>query len=159
MPQPDSTISTNTRSRRPSRWLCGVLLVFMSLSGFIWWRVTQLNELEQQFVGHWTTTEQYEDGSTCTRTWQLRKDRSLHYRNQYHWVATQGRPARNQTEEGVMSWSIREGRLLVNPNHPTPEQLKVLWMLTRWRAQNAINGVSETWFKALFGGISDCLTA
>ncbi len=58
-----------------------------------------------------------------------------------------------------MSWSIREGRLLVNPNHPTPEQLKVLWMLTRWRAQNAINGVSETWFKALFEGISDCLTA
>ena len=130
----------------------------MSLSGFMWWRVTRLNELEQLFVGQWTTTGS-DDSGTCTRTWQVRKDRSLHYRNQHHGVATQGRPARNQTEEGVMSWSIREGRLLVNPNHPTPEQLKVLWMLTRWRAQNAINGVSETWFKALFGGISDCLTA
>ena len=42
-----------------------------------------------------------------------------------------------------MSWSIREGRLLLNPNHPTPKRLKVLWMLTRWRVQNAVHGVSE----------------
>ena len=39
-----------------------------------------------------------------------------------------------------MNWSIRGGRLMVTPVHPIPKRLNVLWMLTRWRVQNAIYG-------------------
>lgn len=124
------------------RWGAFVLLLVVGIGSIVWWRVTRLSELEQWFVGQWTTTEQYDDGSTCTRTWQLRKDRSLDYCNQYSWVAALGRPARIEESHGVVSWSIRDGRLLLNPNHSASKRMQVLWMLTRWRVRNAINGVS-----------------
>ncbi len=130
-----------TQGRRNIWWLC-TLLLLAALGGLIAWRGNRLSTLEQQFVGQWTTTELYEDGSTCTRTWQLRSDRSLHYHNLYHWGAAPRRAANVEEREGVMTWSIREGRLLLNPNYPAPKRLQVLWQLTRWRVRNAIQGVS-----------------
>ncbi len=141
MSQPDATTPAVFKGRRRFGWLC-LLLLLPTVAGLVWWRVNRLSELEQQFVGQWTTTERYDDGSTCTRTWQVRSDRSLHYRNQYHWVAALGKPARAKNSHGVMTWSIRDGRLLVNPNHSASKRIQVLWRLTRWRVQNAIQGVS-----------------
>lgn len=116
------------------------LLLLVGVSCGFWWRTTQLNEMERQFVGQWTTTEKYEDGSTVTRNWELRSDRTSHFRNQYHWTTAPGRRARNEHSGGEMNWSIRGGRLMVTPVHPIPKRLNVLWMLTRWRVQNAIYG-------------------
>ena len=131
-----------TRSPQPSRrWVLGMLLVAPIGYGVALW-LSQLSPIERQFLGSWTTTEQFDGGSTCTRTWQVRSDRSLHYHNQYHWIAAQGRPARNEESHGVMNWSIRDGRLLLNPIHPAAKRLQVLWILTRWRVRNAMQGVS-----------------
>ena len=134
------TTPTVTQGGRRIWWLCALLLL-AALGGLTAWWVNQLNELEQWFVGQWTTTELYEDGSTSTRTWQVRSDRSLQFHNLYHWVAAPGRAANIKVKEGVMNWSIREGRLLLNPIHPAPKRLQVLWQLTRWRVRNAIQGV------------------
>ena len=101
--------------------------------------MSRLSPLERQFVGHWTTIEKFEDGSTVTHTWELQRNRTVHIHNQYHWIAAPGRPAGIEEEHAEMTWSIRSGRLLLNPIHPTPKRLNVLWMLTRWRVQNAIN--------------------
>lgn len=124
------------------RWGILALLLVVGIGSIVWWRLTRLNELEQWFVGQWTTSESFEDGSTCTRTWQVRSDRSLHFRNQYHLVASLGKPASNEEDYGVMSWSIRDGRLLLNPNHSASKRMQVLWILTRWRVRNAMQGVS-----------------
>ncbi len=135
------TTPTVTQGGRRIWWLCALLLL-AALGGLTAWRGNRLSTLEQQFVGQWTTTELYEDGSTCTRTWQLRSDRSLHYHNLYHWVAAPGRAANTEEMKGVMNWSIRDGRLLLNPIHPTAKRLRVLWILARWRVRNAMQGVS-----------------
>ena len=140
--QPAATTPTAFTGRRRSRWLYALLLLVVGIGSVVWWRVTRLNNLEQQFVGHWTTSETFDDGSTCTRTWRVRSDRSLHFRNEYHWVPSTRKPARAEKSQGAMSWSIRDGRLLVNPNHSASKRIKVLWILTRWRVRNAMQGVS-----------------
>lgn len=136
---PDSTPPIDAKSRR-RLWLLYGLLFLTTAGGVVGWWMTQLNELERQFLGQWTTMEEYDDGSTVTRTWELRRDRTVHIHNQYHWIAALGRPAWIEEAHAEMTLSIRGGRLLFNPIHPTPKRLNVLWKLTCGRVRNAFNG-------------------
>ncbi len=105
---PDSTTTVPARRHR-RRCLVAWLLVAALGYGVASW-MAQLTPFERQFVGQWTTTETYPDGSTCFRRLTLHSNHTGHIHTSAHWVGRVG-VAPNQEYGTNLSWAIREGRL------------------------------------------------
>lgn len=124
------------------RFLLIAVTLLGAASGYWWWW-NRLTADERLLVGRWVCHEAYPDGSTCERTWDVTPDRTARFHNQYHFVATAERAARDEVMEGKLFWSYRGGRLVVVLEHPPLEQVQVFaWMAER-EIQNLIQGKQE----------------
>ena len=108
-PQPVSSAPALRSGYRRGWWIIGLLVLAGLGYGVSSW-MTRLSPFERQFVGEWTTTETYPDGSTCTKRLTLRSNRTGHIHTSAHWVASRG-VAPNQEYDTDLSWAIRDGRL------------------------------------------------
>jgi hypothetical protein len=122
------------------------LLMTVALTGTgvgYWWWQGRLTAEEQQLVGRWVCYEKYDDGSSCIRTWNIGPDHQAKFQNQYHFAATAERAARDEVMEGTLFWSYRRGQLVVVPEHPPLEKVRVLAWMTERRIRNLMQGKQE----------------
>ncbi len=136
MSQPDATTPAIPKGRRRSRWLCAMLLL-ATIAGLFWWRVTRLNDLEQQFVGQWTKTEQHPDGSTLIQHLTLRRHRTAHLHTSAFWAASRGMPQK-QEYNSDLSWAIVDGQLQFDTRSLASGDLRGNLTRTLHRARNRV---------------------
>ena len=109
---PSSIANTCSRLRGGLRRRWVIVLIGVAVLGYgvsSW--MAQLTPFERQFVGEWTTTETYPDGSTCFRRLTLRSNHTGHIHQLRNQLAAPGVPARKQEWDTNLSWAIREDRL------------------------------------------------
>lgn len=121
--------------------LIALALVGAAIGYCCWWN--RLTAEEQRLVGRWVCHDTYPDGSTCVRHWEVATDHTASFLNQYHFVATAKRAARDEVMQGKLFWSYRDGRLVVVPEHPLLEKVRVFAWMTERRIQNLIQGKKE----------------
>lgn len=123
------------------RWggVLGILL------GVLWGIMTWQNRLQSQerlLVGDWLTVNRYADGTTCARNWTFRGDRKCQIVNIYSYAATPLRKGYRDVDQTDATWSLQNGRLVIDPVRPLRKRLHIQSAVLFHRVRNALLGTT-----------------
>jgi hypothetical protein len=137
----NSDVAAPLAPRRRLRWMIALCLFVAASAGLGWWWLNLLNPLERQLVGTWTSFDSFIYGSTIHRTWEMRDDRTCRIHNTYHWVASPQQLARVDESDADLTWSVRNGRLMVVPERSITIKLNLLRLSAFHRMKGILNGM------------------